>query len=534
MKNIIRTAAGKVTLFILCILSAAVCAAGAVGALYMESRGFYNGYAKEELYDILEEYMVMNDRLFYTGYEMRYTIFLIIVIAGLIALICFIALMSASARRKDDEELHPGFINAVPSDIILGGYIIAAVMTVAVADWLGGRGATDLYDIMLFLALGVFLMMLTVGLCMDAAARIKEKSLIRNSLFYRCLLLLKKFCLWLLGLTVKLPLIWKTAVCLLGIMCLDGMALAATRHDTEGLLVWFVLSRAAFGIGVVYLVLKLKMLQKGGEEMARGNLGYVIDTKGMPSDFKLHAQNLAGISSVLQIAVEQRLKSERMKTELITNVSHDIKTPLTSIINYADLMSSEKCDNPKHTEYLEVLTRQSAKLKKLIEDLVEASKASSGVLEVNPEPCDAALFITQAMGEYEEKLKAAELTLIEKLPEEPITIMADGRRMWRIFDNLMGNICKYSLPGTRVYLELIRDGEMAQFTFKNTSRDILNITEEELMERFVRGDVSRNTEGNGLGLSIAKSMAELQGGWLRLDIDGDLFKAILRFPCVKQ
>ena len=222
-----------------------------------------------------------------------------------------------------------------------------------------------------------------------------------------------------------------------------------------------------------------------------------------------------------------------MKTELITNVSHDIKTPLTSIINYASLIGEEDTENQKIKEYSEVLVRQSERLKRLIEDLVEVSKASTGNLEVNLSPCDANVFLTQASGEYAEKLENSRLTLITKQPDEEIRIMADGRRMWRIFDNLMNNICKYAQPETRVYLSIENNDDQAVITFKNTSKEQLDISEEELMERFTRGDHSRNTEGNGLGLSIAKSLAELQNGSLKLEIDGDLFKAILSFPVIQ-
>ncbi len=231
-------------------------------------------------------------------------------------------------------------------------------------------------------------------------------------------------------------------------------------------------------------------------------------------------------------AVEQRLKSERMKTELITNVSHDIKTPLTSIINYASLIGNEKTDNQNIAEYSKVLVTQSEKLKRLIEDLVEASKASTGNLDVAPVPCEAAIFIAQAGGEYEEKITDAGLSLVTNVPERQLRIMADSRRMWRVFDNLMDNICKYSQSGTRVYLSLEASGKDALITFKNTSRDPLNISADELVERFVRADTSRNTEGNGLGLSIARSLTELQGGNFRISVDGDLFKVELRFPII--
>ena len=283
---------------------------------------------------------------------------------------------------------------------------------------------------------------------------------------------------------------------------------------------------------VLYFAVCLRKLQKGGRALAGGDLSFVTDTKGMFGDLKRHGENLNSIAGGMSIAVEERTKSERMKTELITNVSHDIKTPLTSIINYAALIGNEPCENTKITEYSEVLVRQSERLKRLIEDLVEASKASSGNLEVTLAPCDAAVFLTQASGEYEEKLQKSALTLVMKQPEKELRILADGRRMWRIFDNLMNNICKYAQNGTRVYLSLEQIGGNAVITFKNTSREPLDMTEEELMERFTRGDSSRNTEGNGLGLSIAKSMAELQNGTLRLSIDGDLFKAILTFPLI--
>ena len=227
------------------------------------------------------------------------------------------------------------------------------------------------------------------------------------------------------------------------------------------------------------------------------------------------------------------MKSERMKTELITNVSHDIKTPLTSIINYADLIGREECDNPKIHEYAEVLHRQSERMKRLIEDLVEASKASTGSLEISLAPCEAGVMLMQVAGEYEQRLKQLSLNLVASQPVHPVTIMADGRRLWRVMDNLMNNICKYALPGTRVYLSLEDVGGQAVISFKNTSRDQLNVSPDELVERFVRGDAARNSEGSGLGLSIAKSLTELQHGTLDISCDGDLFKVVLRFPVVR-
>ena len=232
--------------------------------------------------------------------------------------------------------------------------------------------------------------------------------------------------------------------------------------------------------------------------------------------------------------MEEQIRSERLKTELITNVSHDIKTPLTSIVNYVDLLSREDIPEGPAREYLEVLRRQSARLRKLTEDLIEASKAATGNIEVHAEPMDVNVLLSQAAGEYEEKLRGLELEPVLTFGSETTEILADGRLLWRVFDNLMSNICKYALPGTRVYLSTAVAKGAVEITFRNISRYPLNITSSELMERFVRGDASRSTEGSGLGLSIAQSLTTLQGGDFDLTIDGDLFKAVLRFPALAQ
>jgi signal transduction histidine kinase len=228
--------------------------------------------------------------------------------------------------------------------------------------------------------------------------------------------------------------------------------------------------------------------------------------------------------------VDEQMKSERFKAELITNVSHDLKTPLTSIINYVDLLKKEDIPNETARGYIEVLDRKSQRLKKLTEDLVEASKASTGALTVNRERLDVKQLVEQAAGEYQEKLSAAGLTLVTTLPQEPVTVTADGRHLWRVLDNLLGNCVKYALEGTRVYLDVTAQGEQAILTVKNISRQSLNLPAQQLLERFVRGDESRTTEGSGLGLSIARSLTELQGGTFELTIDGDLFKAVITLP----
>ena len=255
-----------------------------------------------------------------------------------------------------------------------------------------------------------------------------------------------------------------------------------------------------------------------------------IDEQHLYRDLREHARQLNDLGSSIQRAVEEQLKSERFKAELITNVSHDLKTPLTSILNYVDLLKKTEIADPKAAEYLEVLDRKAQRLKKLTEDLVEASKASSGVLPVHLETLDFAQLLQQAAGEYEDRFQQAGLTAVLNPPAGDCAVLADGRHLWRVIDNLLGNCCKYALSGTRVYLDLTAWEGQVRLTVKNVSRAPLNLSPEQLMERFVRGDAARSSEGSGLGLSIARSLTELQGGTFRLDIDGDLFKALVSLP----
>ena len=478
-------------------------------------------------------------KLAHAAYTLRYAVYLIGFFSLLGMIISFISLMSVSGRRPRTEDLVPGPLYRVPYDLLLFLIISAAgILIIPLAESLSGYMAMA-YALAFILA--AFCMGL--GLCMSTAVRIKGHTLLKNTLTWRILKLawrllgilwrglvkLHRFNMTLLG---SLPLIWKTLLILglLSLLELFGLVCSFNSEAEMILVLWF-LEKLVLVPAVLYLALILRRLQKGGAALAAGDLSYQTDTRGMFWDFKKHGEDLNSIASGMAIAVEDRMKSERMKTELITNVSHDIKTPLTSIINYASLIG-EAPNGPAVPEYAQVLLRQSEKLKRLIDDLVEASKASTGNLDVLLSPCDASVFLTQAAGEYEEKLQAAHLTLVTKQPEKELRIMADGRRMWRIFDNLMNNICKYAQPGTRVYLSLEEKDGKALISFKNTSREALDISEAELMERFTRGDASRTTEGNGLGLSIAGSMAELQGGNLSLTVDGDLFKAVLTFPLI--
>lgn len=325
----------------------------------------------------------------------------------------------------------------------------------------------------------------------------------------------------------KIILMWK-----LGLVLLVGFWLIVTHGLSGGggsalLIILYVF---VFCPVVLYIGWEYRKISKVCDELAKGNIDAKIDSKHMVWDMKNQAENINEISESINLAVEQKMKSERMKAELITNVSHDIKTPLTSIINYVDLLSREDIESETAKEYIEVLDRQSNKLKKLIVDLIEASKASTGNLEIHPEEIDVRMALLQVTGEYEEKLKEAGVELFLNEPEESVMVSADGRYLFRIFDNLMTNIMKYSLGNTRAYIDLKTEDESVLIVFKNISRDQLNVSGEEFTERFYRGDASRNTEGNGLGLAIVKSLVELMQGTVSVVVDGDLFKVEIRFP----
>lgn len=347
--------------------------------------------------------------------------------------------------------------------------------------------------------------------------------------------LLARLAGWLAGAVRRLPLAPRAAVIIAAFGGVNFLLLLAAFVDFQFLwfegvdylvllpFLWFVAAAAA-----VYLAAGFQTLHEGARRIAAGDYTGSIDPRGMPEPLRAHAEVLQNIGAGLNTAVEQRTKSERMKAELITNVSHDLKTPLTSIINYTDLLQSQPLPE-KAAEYAAVLARQGARLKKLTEDLVEASKASSGAMTCEKTPTSLTELCDQALGEYSYRLERAELTPVLTMPEDGLWANVDGRLVWRILDNLLGNACKYAQPGTRVYVMGAAQAGEAVIAVKNISREALNITADELMERFVRGDSSRSSEGSGLGLSIARSLCELQGGRFGLTVDGDLFKAEMRF-----
>lgn len=474
--------------------------------------------------------------LFTYAYELRYVSIAVLVVSLILEAFVFVFLLSAAGHHGETGEIRPSFIDKIPFDlytaltVFAGIFLIAAMAEVSYSN-------TAMLVVVLIAALGVIAALISLLWCMSLAVRIKLGTTIKSCIIYRvgawCLRLIKKVFYTFKDGLKAIPMFPRAVLIIAAILFVEFLwiAIAGTSPGKQ-LFGWFI-ERAVLVLATLYALLSMKQLLEAGQRIAKGELDCKVDTSKLRGPFKEHGEDLNSITDGMNRAVGERMKSERFRTELITNVSHDIKTPLTSIINYVDLLEKEQPENEKMREYLEVLDRQSAKLKKLIDDLLEASKASSGSLSVNLTECELGILLDQMAGEYSEKLSAAGLELILTKPEESVKIMADGRHMWRIFDNLLNNICKYAQRGTRVYLDLTADALKAAVTFRNISATRLNISGDELTERFVRGDSSRNTEGSGLGLSIAQSLAQLQKGALDITVDGDLFKVVLRFDRIK-
>ena len=450
------------------------------------------------------------------------TIFLSALFA-LLALFCFCFSMASAGHWAGQEGIHLTWLDKIPADVWL--------LVLLCTFFIGWEAFYYEWGRVFFCAALVPLVLLF--LC-AFAAQCKAGTVLRGALIGR----IARF-LWrivraifraLLHTLARLPLVWKTA--LVGLVIAGAEFLLYINDFYRVRYGVFLMMKIIELLAVLYIAVSLRALQKGGEKLARGDFSSPIDTRYLIGDFKRYGQELNDVQGGLEQAVQEQMKAEHLKTELITNVSHDIKTPLTSIVNYVDLLKKEDMPSPAAREYIAVLDRQSHRLKKLTEDLVEASKASSGALNVELQPTDVNVLLSQIEGEYQERLAACHLTLVTQPPAPGTMIQADSRLLSRVMDNLVSNVCKYAMENTRVYVTAaVRDGQ-AVISFKNVSRDELNISPDELMERFVRGDASRHSEGSGLGLSIARSLVQLQGGTFALSIDADLFRADIVFPLI--
>lgn len=510
----------------------------------------------------VKENLVKKDAFYYVGELFdtlagKQTLFFVITLVSVLASFALaIFLMCASGHKADLEGFYVTKFDKFPIDILTAIWIgLTVLLTYGIAvffdktlyEMISYNYDPQLWSFIPFLAVLLVLAVvldavLLAIILMTSAVRFKTGTLIKSTLIYTifsftfkilkkssgAILRFTKKSLYLVGRFLRsIPLVWKTVIAVVSIMFFEFVILAL---DWGFLWPATWIFNCILCVGVIVIAILLKRIKKGTEEIAKGNLYKKINTKYMFLDIKDHAININNINDGIAKAVEERMKSERFKTELITNVSHDIKTPLTSIINYVDLLEKEKIENETAKEYIGVLSRQSARLKKLIEDLLEASKVSTGNVSVNLTQLELGILLSQALGEYDEKFSNSNLQVILNKSDDLLLVMADNRHMWRVFDNILNNIAKYAQPNTRVYIDAKRNGKNAEISFRNISKDALNISGDELMERFVRGDSSRNTEGSGLGLSIAKSLTEVQKGNLKIQIDGDLFKVHLAFP----
>jgi signal transduction histidine kinase len=453
------------------------------------------------------------------------------VAVGALGAVVWIFLLYQAGRTPNRDGITLNWQDRIPLDLYLAIIIIPVSFTGYVISEVWDNypyGAADLWTHIVGCLFGLLpLIGLALAFTLTLATRIKSGTVWSNTLLFRFF----RYCraVWRTNMK-QLPMLWRSVV-VFGLYIL--LSAIVIKISGSSLFLYFIWQLAVLAL-VTRFVSQWNQIRLGTAAIVNGDTDYHIDTARMLPELKEHAEQLNSMGLAINKAVEERFKSEHFKAELITNVSHDLKTPLTSIINYVDLLKKENIESEAVQGYLEVLDRKSQRLKKLTEDLVEASKASTGNLAVVKDRLDLVQLVTQATGEYEEKMKASSLSLRQTLPQEPVYVVADGRHLWRILDNLLGNCTKYALEGTRVYLEISVWQESVVLAVKNISREPLNMDPDALMERFVRGDESRTTEGSGLGLSIARSLTELQGGIFDLSIDGDLFKAIITLPLAES
>lgn len=516
--------------FILFVLTALLLLSVAVSGLCIAALEFNELYTKTpgELMQI-KPHLTDTGILLFWLYPYRYTLIAVLLGSLLLASIGIVMLISTAGRQQDGSVQMRG-LTRLPLDFYIVNSAVLVFPIAALAVELLQR--SDSPTPPLLCALGLFgfaVCLLALGVLYVFCAQLKmpgrywwHHSIIGWIVDWA--LRIAKLCCKAIGTVLSMiPLTWKLLVtlALLQIFICIG---AIDSHPNLFFLGLFS------GLAVVlYLCYCMGLMLTGVRKMSQGDLNHKINTRFLFGSFLEFATQLNNLSDTAKRAAQESLRSERMKTELITNVSHDIKTPLTSIINFVDLL--QKPHTPQEEEqYLEVLSRQSAQMKRLIEDLIDLSKANTGNIQVSLEKVDLVEMVNQALGEFSDKLVCANLVPVFRQTGGDMCVQADGRLTWRIISNLLTNVQKYAMPGTRVYLDLVNTGDSICLLLKNISKEELHVNAEDLLERFVQGDTSRSTEGSGLGLNIAKSLMEVQGGQLHLMLDGDLFKVTLVFP----
>lgn len=466
------------------------------------------------------------DSKFYTQYAGMGRSLLVSALVGfLTGILSLVLLTIQTGRVREDGALHMGRLDRIPTEVMLAAVVILATLMFG----LGILYIDNNYNGELFagtlvvlgeMALGSLLLSTYLSMIRRIKGRVVWKSSLCHTIFKSC---------------KNVYMARKTSgrMIIAFVLLVLGNLLCILMFRSFGLLM------ALIGDGVVLLYLVREsagrqVIKDGLARIASGELDFKINAKELIGDNREMAEAVNHVGEGLQNAVRETLKSERLKADLITNVSHDIKTPLTSIINYVDLLKREDIQDPKIKGYIDILDSKSQRLKQLTEDLVEASKISSGNVVLDMQPINFGELVWQTNGEFEEKFQARGLEMICRIPEEPVMILADGRRMWRMVENLYNNVAKYAMTNTRVYVEVKKSGNQMIFEVKNISERPLNIKAEELTERFIRGDVSRSTEGSGLGLSIAQNLVKIQNGMFDIYLDGDLFKVTITFDSVQK
>lgn len=499
---------------------------------FADSDEFVYAVVVDATLPIPDDYALENEA--FLSYAPYMTTMVILAIASTIILIlCVVWFTLIAGRRPEDEELHlhafDGWKTEIAAALVIGIWVICVAFGVNMwPPYYYGATEGSIYSEWQLIAAGfvaiVSCAFFLIGY-LSLVRRIKARTLWRDSLTRVCVNWVKHFG----GHVVKhVPALWKTLGLFAIFIILHWIAMAVYYEAFP--IVLAILSEVAALFYVLNVAIGRKKIHKGIERIANGDVDYKIELEHLHGQQLEIAEMVNNIGDGLQAAVEKSMKSERLKTDLITNVSHDIKTPLTSIINYIDLLKRENFADPKVQGYLDILEAKAQRLKTLTEDVVEASKVSSGNISLEKMNINLIEMIQQTSGEFEEKFKNRGLKEILNLPDGEATVYVDGRRMWRVLENIYNNAAKYAMEGTRVYADLRVVGNEVIFSLKNISEQPLNIEADELTERFIRGDISRSSEGSGLGLSIAKNLTEMQGGKFELYLDGDLFKVTIKFP----
>lgn len=461
------------------------------------------------------------------AFKMRGAMIAIAIIGFILSVLLFAFLMSAAGWREGKDRPTGGFLERIPFGVWLAGCAALAFGTFLIIDEMD-IGVNYLGETILIAFAAFALALEGIAMLVSFVARVKAGDFWKHTL---CGLAVRGFG----TLSKNWSTVWRVAVptaLLLGANGILALIIGAAQSELAFALM-FILDVAAF-VFIVREAIRWGRLTDTAAAIADGDSAARVSVEDMPAGLRKHGETINRLGDGVALAVERQMRSERMRTDLIANVSHDLKTPLTSIVNYVDLLKNRPVEDETAKEYIEVLDRQAARLKQLIEDLVEATKASNGCISAEIGTVGVGEILSQAVTEYESRLAKSGVEAVMSCPDSNLCAAADGSLLWRVFDNLLSNACKYAQEGTRLYIDARRSRNEAVISFRNTSREPLNITADELMERFVRGDKARTTEGSGLGLSIARSLTELMGGGFRLDIDGDLFKVIITLPVAEK